>query len=548
MKKNLLPIILALLMSFTISNHVFAYENEYVKVKVQSSPIVNLSSDGFQIGLWDKGFYTLFNINDRRLTARLDGYYTNSYGEYIKTNDTYLATVGPIHVKTDKIFYSYEDAFNEANKLRSLEIDAFVSYNEGAFEIWIGQLSYENMAIEEATNYANNFNGSASIINDNINRIVLSNGNNEIILMFSINDNIHLSSLNQYEGLVKVGNNNYRDFITFFIKDNEVTVINNIEIQHYLYGVVPKEMYPGWPLEALKAQAIAAKNYTLLNMNKHSNEGYNLCNTQHCQVYGGYDVEHIMTNRAVDETIGRILTYNDKLVNTYYHASSGGNTESSENIWSESVPYLRGVADDFSLGSPYDSWQFVISKEEVRERLLEIGIDLGDITSIEVVSTSQNGRVQELLIKGVLRSEILKKERTRQIFGTTNIKSTWFEVMLQGESGKITIKDIYIFNINNGEVKKQTLNNLSVMSVNGLYSIDSSSLTKNIVITDGVSSNEVSSIENNNIANSYGKYVFNGRGWGHGVGMSQWGAKKMAELGYSYIDILEYYYTGAIVK
>lgn len=546
-------IIFVLSISFILSGYAYAFEDDYVmiglKSPIKSNYSVNLSSEGFQVGVWEDGFYTLFNINERKLTARVDGYYIDSFGSYVRTNEIYAATHGPFHIKTNKIFQSYDEALYEVENLRSLKINAFIYYSQGSFEIWIGQFISESIAIQEAVNYIDYLNGQSTIVVDNKNRILLVNENDEIVLMFDNNQNINLSSLHtKTEGLIKVEDISYRDFITFSRKENELIVINNVKIQHYLYGVVPKEMPSSWPLEALKAQVIAAKNYTLLNINKHSSEGYGLCDTQHCQVYGGYNSENIMTNRAVDETAGRILTYNDKIVNTFYHSSSGGYTEDSENVWSDTVPYLRSVVDDFSIGSPYDSWQFVISKEEIRKKLIESSIDVGDITEIQVLSTSQNGRVQELMIKGTMRTEILKKEKTRQVFGTSSVKSTLFEVRLHGENGNFSIQDIYIYSINNGDIVKQSINKAAVLSSEGLSVLDSTSLSRGVKITDGSNTYEISNNMENNAIDNVGKYVFSGKGWGHGVGMSQWGAKKMAELGYNYIQILEHYYTGAKVE
>ncbi len=533
MRRNLLLIILALFISFTLSNHVFAYENDYIKVALKS-PIkskyaVNLSSEGFQIGIWENNFKTLFNLNEKRLIAS--------------------AIQGPFYIRTNKVFYSYDEALYEVENLKKMNMNAFIYYNQGAFEIWIGQFSSESMALEEVVRYGKYSNGLADIVKDNKSKIALSNINNEIVLMFEKNQNIHLSSLfSQGEGLIKVENTNYRDFITFSRKEDEIIVINNVKIQNYLYGVVPKEMYPSWPLEALKAQAIAAKNYALLNLNKHSAEGYGLCDTEHCQVYGGYNSENIMTNRAVDETIGRVLMHDDKLVDAYFHSSSGGYTEDSENVWSNAVPYLRGVKDDFSLGSPYDSWQFAISEEEIRNRLIEIGLDVGYITDVQVTSVSPNGRVLELMIKGTIRTEILKKERTRQVFGASNIKSTLFEVKFYGENGNFSMEDIFIYNMSNGNIVKQSIDNATVLSSEGLSTLDATDVSKGIKVTDGSNNYEISNKMQSNNSDNVGKYVFSGKGWGHGVGMSQWGAKKMAELGYNYVQILEYYYTGAKVK
>lgn len=555
MKRSVLLIAVVLLFYFTLPTNASDYENEYIKVGLKS-PLesginyrVNLTSDGFQIGVWNNGFNPIFNIKNNKLIVKIDGYYIDKSGNYIKTNQTSLATHGPFHIRTNKSFYSYDEALYEVEYFRSLDVDAFIYYDQGNFQIWIGQYLSENIAWENIERFSAYIGSQSDIVGEDKSRIILSDEENNILLMFDKKQNVYLSSLNANgKGLIDVENTSYRDYITFSRQEEELVVINSIRLQNYLYGVVPKEMYPSWPLEALKAQAVAAKSYTLYSINKHSNEGYNLCDTTHCQVYGGYSSENIMTNRAVDETIGKILLYNDKFIDAMYHSSSGGHTENSENVYSNAVPYLRGIKDEFSLDAPNDSWQFVISEGEIRAKLLENGFDVGYITDLEILSTSESGRVIELMVKGTKGTQILKKSQIRQVFGATNIKSTLFEVKYSGESKTLLNSDFYVYDFSNANI--ESLNNgiYTVLSSEGTMSFDYKSLSKRIIVTDGTNTREITTESKNNFANGEGKYVFIGKGSGHGVGMSQWGAKKMAELGYDYIQILEHYYTGTKVK
>ncbi|HHV72515.1 MAG TPA: SpoIID/LytB domain-containing protein, partial [Clostridia bacterium] len=128
-------------------------------------------------------------------------------------------------------------------------------------------------------------------------------------------------------------------------KNGSLIVVNELPIEDYLCGVLPQEMLAWFPEEALKAQAVASRTYTYSNLNKHKNNNYNLCATTHCQVYGGAGVEDSRTNNAVYSTRGEVLTYNGTLISAFYHASSGGHTENSENVWSAALPYLKGVVD-----------------------------------------------------------------------------------------------------------------------------------------------------------------------------------------------------------
>src|SRR5204863_4652882 len=120
-----------------------------------------------------------------------------------------------------------------------------------------------------------------------------------------------------------------------------LTVVNVIGLEDYVRGVVPNELsYPA--LEALKAQAIAARTYALKNRGQFASEGFDLLPTTRSQVYRGLTSETSLTSRAVDETRGLIATYNGEPINALYTSTCGGRTEDSENIFNQAVPYLRG--------------------------------------------------------------------------------------------------------------------------------------------------------------------------------------------------------------
>lgn len=129
----------------------------------------------------------------------------------------------------------------------------------------------------------------------------------------------------------------------------KLTVINDIDLENYLKGVVPSEMPAAWEFEALKAQAIAARSFALANLGKQSRYGYDLKDNTEDQAYGGASSETNITNKAVEETHGLVLTYDMKIISAYYSASAGGMTSNS--VWGGYVPYLHSVPSfDDSVG------------------------------------------------------------------------------------------------------------------------------------------------------------------------------------------------------
>ena len=152
-------------------------------------------------------------------------------------------------------------------------------------------------------------------------------------------DNIVIKPLSP--GFVSAKGKWYRGIIMIQNKNGKLTVINNVPLEDYIKGVVPSEMPSSWATEAHKAQAIAARSYALANLGKRAKYGYDLKDTTEDQAYGGASKETPDTNYAVDETKGIVLTYNMKVINAYYSASAGGQT--NVNSWGSSLPYLRSV-------------------------------------------------------------------------------------------------------------------------------------------------------------------------------------------------------------
>jgi stage II sporulation protein D len=150
------------------------------------------------------------------------------------------------------------------------------------------------------------------------------------------------------EGGIRVQGHRYRGRILVYLNDRDtLNLIDELPVEEYLRGVVPSEMGPEQyrQLEALKAQAVAARTYTLRNLGEFSREGYDICATPRCQVYGGMDVEHPLSDRAVSETAGQVLIYGGQLVDALYSSTCGGHTEDVKVMFplKEDEPYLKGV-------------------------------------------------------------------------------------------------------------------------------------------------------------------------------------------------------------
>lgn len=144
-------------------------------------------------------------------------------------------------------------------------------------------------------------------------------------------------------GFVSTKRKWYRGFLIIYNRNGALTVVNKLDIEDYIRGVVPSEMPSKWCLEAHKAQAIAARSYALSNIGKRASYGYDLKDTPEDQAYGGASAESQQTNQAVEDTEGIVLIYNLKIIPAYYSASAGGQTSCAGDVWMHNLPYLKSV-------------------------------------------------------------------------------------------------------------------------------------------------------------------------------------------------------------
>lgn len=387
-------------------------------------------------------------------------------------------------------------------------------------------------------------NSRSEIYNLDSESITLSLNYNGYISIFDINKSyiteipsdgsILIGSNNMKDSTIQVDKNKYRDFITFLRNGNEILFINYIELDNYLYGVIPREIPASAPMEALKAQVIASRSYTIANINKHKKDNYNLCDKVDCQVYGAFDNEKPTTNQAVDETKGIYASYDGKAINATFHSTSGGYTEDSGKVWGGSVPYLVAVKDDFSINSPNSSWTVEITAREIKEKLSLQGIDIGDIVELVPMEITESNRVQKLKIKGSNGEHILSSSNFRNLMGTTYLKSTWFSIDTLG-SGKNS--KVFALSANNLYPTEVVLGNVHIIDGRNLVTATRTTVSR------AIDKNRTSTI-GEMITDKPNTFVFNGRGYGHGVGMSQYGAMEMAKQGYTFEEIIKYYYQG----
>ena len=268
------------------------------------------------------------------------------------------------------------------------------------------------------------------------------------------------------DGYVWIGDRWYRGRTRLIRQAEGITAINHVDLEQYLYSVVGAEAISTWPIEALKAQAVAARSYALYKRNTGTNSFYDVDTTVGTQVYKGLDSEYTTTHEAVNGTLGQIMTYNNEVILAAFHSSSGGHTENVEDIWSSPLPYLRAVID-YDQQSPVFEWQQVIPVTKIQNLVAGIGI----IRGLKPLQMTPRGRIVTMEVVGDRGTATVSGKKLRK---TLDLRSTLFRISTDG-------------------------NNLRVK----------------------------------------------GRGFGHGLGLSQWGAYYLAKQGVDYQQILKHYYQSA---
>ncbi len=408
--------------------------------------------------------------------------------------------------------------------------------------------------------------GSFKIYNSKSNNLI-SEEHNKIVKLSPHDKGIEILGKGVYSGPIKiipVGNTKiivvfngqkyrYRGNMEINIDKEygKLNVINIIGIEEYLYGVLKKEISPNWPAEVLKAQAVAARTFAIFNINKHIDQGYNLCATTHCQAYGGVNHEDPLTNKAVDETRGVIMVYKGKPIDAVYHSDSGGYTEDSENVWGSFLPYLRSVKSKFEekVSPPHHTWSYSINEKDLTEKLQKQGYKINSIVSIEPVKKSETGRINELdFITDNNEVINMKANNFRSLIGADLIRSTLFNIKVIGKEINIVKDTEDKKEIEDKEEQKESIKEILEQKKDWTIKELLELMKKNK--EEGEEKKEEKVLKAEIVkSNTPLTFIFSGSGNGHGVGMSQWGAYGMTLQGSRYKDILKYYYQGVdIIK
>jgi stage II sporulation protein D len=286
------------------------------------------------------------------------------------------------------------------------------------------------------------------------------------------------------EGFVFVGDRWYRGRVLLVPGGKGLTAINYVDLEAYLASVVGGEISDSWPMESLKAQAVAARSYALHQREPKLNSMYDLGATQDSQVYRGIETESTNTQLAVNATAGQVLTYNGQIILAAFHSCSGGKTVNVEDVWTQALPYLRSVPDYLADVEECRPWSRTLSTTELSQSISGVG----KIISMTPEAVAASGHIITLKVVGDAGTRSLAGDEVRAYL---DLKSIPLRVTPQGSP---------------------------------------------------------STTDNKAGKTPPSAFIIQGAGFGHGIGMSQWGAYTLAKQQYDYKTILTHYYQGTTLS
>jgi len=336
------------------------------------------------------------------------------------------------------------------------------------------------------------------------------------------------------KGLISLGSRSYRGRIEIGRYDKGLIAVNIVNIEAYLCGVVTCEMSKSYPLEALRAQAVCARSYAYakagFGCKGTLSNAYNLVDNTYSQVYKGALAETGESVKAVTDTVGEIILSDDKPVEAFYFSTSGGSTEAGIEVWGIKSSIYTGVFDEYELFPEKSPWVVSYSLNQVEELLKSKGINIGTVEKVKAQVVTSSGRVHSLKITGSKDSKVLGLNEAESIF---DLPSSKYIVVMGGN------KDINVI----AKGKEGDI----MLDIDGAYAISDSG-TKKIENLDQailISDSNFTNIPLKNV--SQGSVSFFGMGYGHGIGLSQSGARGLAQKGKTYKEIIDYYYSNVSI-
>ncbi|MFH1453969.1 MAG: SpoIID/LytB domain-containing protein [Armatimonadota bacterium] len=379
------------------------------------------------------------------------------------------------------------------------------------------------------------------------------------------------------------------NFILYKESPYTFLVINQVDINEYITSVLGGEVSYTWPMESLRAQAVAARTYALYKKEKNLREDkkpFDVVATIRDQVYKGIRSENKICREAVYSTDNLVMKYKGDVIRAYYHSNCGGFTQTGSTVFEDGGNYLKGVKCFYCSQAPVSKWNKTITADQIKKILTYSGETVGKIYLIVPVYNQSSGRLEDIIVFHTKGASLLAGSDLRAVIGPYNLKSTNFEmsvhksISLPESLARKKFGLLYVKNSGIKDMPEENFDNLYIpleakyskekisvingggqilrkdpLGINirndlGLFTSTRPVYLIFAAIADEVSGESFAFGALPDIFNAEGgitvpvSFLLKGKGWGHGLGMCQWGAYGMAKSGYTFAEILHHYYTG----
>ena len=524
---------------------------------IEGLNLLNEEGSGYRFGYYDASnrFVELGNTAQRAISVveTMNVYY-GTYDKYTcyHTSITSPIAVGEYHLQLPGVYGSFAEAQAAASQYPA----GVAAYIGGAYYARVGNYTTRNGAVAAQSALGA---GAELCGTSEYGVSVVVTGTNTILFQYD--------DLGQGTGLGVGPIQTAGEKCTTWSKDNlynggfrferigggKLTVVNLLGFEDYIKGVVAAEMSTSWPIEALKAQAVAARSYALTLGTKHGTHHFDICDDVDCQAYSGQTSAGPNSNAAVDQTAGQVALYNGKVISAFYYSSNGGASESISVVWDSNqslYPYLVGVVDPYEATlNLKNNWTRSFTSSELISKLFSGYSVSAPLVSASISSYSPTGNPKTVTFTD-------SAGKSYSVSAYRMVRNLGLRSYRYGFPGSGTASSSSAASSGNISINGTT----PVSGTAGLYAIDGNgnltALGSDVYVATGSGASLLGQGGGQNQGSNQwassttavnGSITFEGRGWGHNLGMSQFGAKAMAEQGMTYQQILQFYYTGITV-
>lgn len=547
MKKFLFTLLFVVTFFAMYTIEASAIVNDIVKVGLKysgnalySANLENEVGKGYSFGYYDddRNFVTIGETSKKKIAMTAAGtIYVASDGSYSASSGSKV--IGGWHIQLNETYDNFADASAAATQL-----EGYPAYISDKYRVRVGCYKDEAAAAEALTSLK--LDGKV-VSGSRTGVMVTVSKSTTVLFEFDCNGLKNLGVLPNGQGKKAVtwfkGNQYYGGFEYSRITGGKINVINVLNVEDYVKGVVPYEMTPSWPLAALEAQAVCARTYAYGNIGHLRTYGFDICCTHDCQVYYGLGNSSkgptSASNQAVENTKGMRMFADGEIINAVYHASNGGATESSANVWGGELSYLQAKMDPYESTISIPNYEYTVTytPKELTWVVQNSGYEIGNICNVYISEYTDVGNVYKVTVVDIKGNKlVVKGHKARSLFLSSTYGKSARSMRFRLSGG--TPENFYINSIAN---PVPAMGGLAVISAGGIVSNYDGD--NPYIITSGGTAPLIQEV-----VEAPEQFVITGAGNGHNVGMSQYGAKAMATLGMTYEDILKFYYTGITIE